>query len=91
MDIIDMTNEVTVSTVETIGFPKPPVAAVDVKRVTLEDPEIVAAVPPPAIIANAQVITGLKSETVDSIIAVPAKAANGMEMVSKTLSTKGIK
>jgi len=86
METTDMIIEVPVSTVETMGFAKPPVVAVDVKRVALDAPEIAAAVPPPAIIANAQVITGLKSDTVESITAVPAKAASGTEMVSKILS-----
>ncbi len=91
METTDITKEVPVSMVETIGFATPPVVAVDVMRVALEVPEIAAAVPPPAIMANAQVTTGLKSDTVESITAVPANAANGTEMVSKRLSTYGIK
>ena len=91
IDSTDITIEVPVSTVETIGFPKPPVVAVEANRVVPEEPEIAAAVPPPAIIANAQVTTGLKSDTVESITAVPASAAKGTAILSKALSTKGIK
>ena len=43
----DMNADVPVSTVETMGFPSPPVVAVDAKRVVPADPEIAAAVPPP--------------------------------------------
>tara|TARA_R110000868_G_scaffold411615_2_gene705928 strand:+ start:2838 stop:3137 length:300 start_codon:yes stop_codon:yes gene_type:complete len=87
IESMDMTMEVPVSKVETTGFAKPPVVAVDAKRVVLAVPAMAAAVPPPAIIARAQVITGLKSATVDNIIAVPAKAAKGTDMVSSKLST----
>lgn len=83
----DITSDVPVSKVETTGFAKPPVVAVDANRVVPEEPEIAAAVPPPAIIASAQVTTGLKSATVDSITAVPAKAAKGTAILSKALST----
>ena len=86
IDITVIIKAVPVSIVETKGFAKPPVVAVDAKRVVVEAPEIAAAVPPPAIIANAQVITGLKSETVDNMTAVPAKAANGTDTLSKRLS-----
>ncbi len=87
---MDMTMEVPVSTVDTNGFPNP---AVDTVEVTREAPAallMVAAVPPPAIIASAQVMTGLKSATVDTITAVPAIAANGIAMVSNELSTTGM-
>ena len=60
-----------------MGFPKPPVVTVDASLVVLEVPAITAAVPPPAIIASDHVTTGLKSATVDIIIVVPARAANG--------------
>ena len=78
--------EVPVSTVETIGFAIPPVVTVEVNRVALDVPEIAAAVPPPAIIANAHVTTGLKSDTVESITAVPANVANGTDILSSRLS-----
>lgn len=91
MEITDITTEVPVSTVATTGFAIPPDVVVDTNRVALEVPEIAAAVPPPAIIANAQVMTGLKSDTVDNITAVPAKAANGTDMVSSKLSIYGMK
>jgi hypothetical protein len=86
IDTIDMTAAVPVSMVETTGFAKPPVVTVDAKRVVLDDPAIAAAVPPPAIIAKDQVITGLKSATVESITAVPANAANGTAILSNELS-----
>ena len=87
IEIIDISVDVPVSIVDTKGFAIPPVVVVDANLVVLVVPEIAAAVPPPAIIANAQVITGLKSETVDNITAVPAKAANGTAMLSNKLST----
>lgn len=87
IESIDMTIDIPVSIVETTGFAIPPVVAVDAKRVVLALPAIVAAVPPPAIIAKAQEITGLKSAIVDNMIAVPANAAKGTEMVSSKLST----
>lgn len=87
----DRATEMTVSKVDTTGFPIPAVAAVDVNREAPATLLMVAAVPPPAIIANAHVITGLKSASVDTITAVPAKVANGMAIVSNKLSTNGIK
>ena len=87
---IDITIDVPVSTVETIGFAIPPVVAVDVKRAALDVPAITAAVPPPAIIAKAHVISGLKSATVETMTAVPAIAANGTAIVSSKLSTNGM-
>lgn len=87
IETIDSVTAVPVSTVETRGFAKPPVEAVDANRVAPEEPEMALAVPAPAIIANAHVITGLNSTTVDSITTVPAKAAKGTEIVSNTLST----
>lgn len=86
IETIDITKDVPVSIVETMGLPTPPVVTVDANRVALDVLEIDAAVPPPAIIANDQVITGLKSATTDSIIAVPANAAKGTEIVSNKLS-----
>lgn len=90
IEIIDITIEVPVSIVDTIGFPKPAVDTVDPKRVALAELLTAAAVPPPAIIANAQVITGLKSATVDTITAVPAMVANGIAILSNKLSTTGM-
>ena len=87
IDSTDITTEVPVSIVETTGFAIPPVVAVDAKRVAPELPATAAAVPPPAIIAKAQVITGLKSATVETITAVPAIAAKGIAIESKALST----
>lgn len=85
-----MTIEVPVSIVETTGFPKPAVETVEPKRVALAELFTAAAVPPPAIMAKAEVITGLRSTTVNTITAVPAIVASGMAIVSQTLSTTGI-
>lgn len=90
METIDITIEVPVSIVETIGLPIPAVETVEPNRVTLEELFTAAAVPPPAIIAKAQVITGLRSATVETITAVPAIVAKGMAIVSKALSIIGI-
>lgn len=89
-DTIVITIELPVSKVDTTGFAKPPVVAVEAKRVTPELPATAAAVPPPAMMANAQVIAGLKSATVDTITAVPAMVANGIAIESNILSTYGI-
>lgn len=86
IEIIDMKIEVQVSIIEIPGLANPPVVAVEANLVVADDPAIVAAVPPPAIIAKNHVITGLKSETVDNIIAVPANAASGTEILSNKLS-----
>lgn len=90
MEKADITTEEPVSTVEIIGFATPAVVAVEVKRAEAVVPFIALAVPPPAIIAKAQVITGDKSATVETITAVPAIAANGIAMVSSKLSNQGM-
>lgn len=90
MEKIDMMMDDPVSTVETTGFPIPAVETDECNRVAPEAVLIAAAVPPPAIIAKAHVITGLKSVTVETITAVPAIVAKGIAMVSSKLSTKGI-
>ena len=82
--------EVPVSMVDTIGLPNPAVERVDVTRVVPATLFMVAAVPPPAIIANVQVITGPKSAMVETMTAVPARVAKGMAMVSSKLSTTGM-
>lgn len=90
MEKMEMINEAPVSTVEINGFPNP---AVETVEVTLDAPAVLlmaAAVPPPAIMANAQVTTGFKSTTVETITAVPAMVANGIAIVSSKLSTNGI-
>jgi len=66
MDTTDIIRDVPVSIDDTMGFAIPPVVAVEANRVVLDVPATAAAVPPPAIIAKAQVITGLKSATVDN-------------------------
>jgi len=87
----DIAIDEPVSIVEIIGLAIPPVVAVEASLDVLVDPFIAVAVPPPAIIASAQVITGLKSLTVATITAVPATAANGIAMESSILSNQGIK
>ncbi len=87
---IDNIIDVPVSTVVIIGFAKPPVVTVEVSRAETTVPFIADAVPPPAIIAKAQVITGDKLATVKTITAVPTMAANGIETVSNKLSNHGI-
>ena len=86
METTDITKDIPVSSVETMGLPKPPVVTVDAKRVVLDVPAKAAVVPPPAIIAKDQVIIGLKSTTMESITAVPASAAKGTAILSNRLS-----
>lgn len=87
IETIDITMEVPVSTADTTGFAIPAVVVVEAKRAVPELPAMAVAVPPPAIIASAHVITGLKSDTVESITAVPTNAAKGMAILSSKLST----
>lgn len=87
IEMNDITIAIPVSMKETTGLPIPPVVAVDVNLVALEVPDITAAVPPPAIIANAQVISGLKLTSVDNTTMVPAKPASGTAILSSKLST----
>ena len=91
MDAVATTTAVPVSTVDTTGLPKPPVVAVEANLLAAPAPLIAVAVPPPAIIANDQVTTGARLDTVDTITAVPAIAAKGTATLSKRLSTQGIK
>lgn len=86
IEINDITIAVPVSIKETTGLPIPPVVTVDVNLVALELPDINVAVPPPAIIANAHVISGLKLLRVDSITMVPATAAKGTAILSSRVS-----
>lgn len=81
----------TVSAVATTGFARPAVVSVEPNRRAEVFPAITAAVPPPAIIARAQVTTGPKSATVATIMQVPAIVAKGIVIVSKTLSNHGMK
>ena len=91
IEAVVTTAAVPVSTVETIGLATPPVVAVEVSLPAALAPFIAEAVPPPAIIARDQVTTGSKLATVETITAVPAIAAKGKDMVSRALSTQGIK
>lgn len=86
IEITDMNIAVIVSIEDTIGLPKPPVVVVEVSLATLDEPEIAAAVPPPAMMARHHEIIGLTSTIVDIITAVPAIAARGTEMLSSKLS-----
>ena len=86
IEMIDNNTEVPVSTVDITGFPMPPVVTVDVSRVALDVPAMAAAVPPPAIMAKAQVISGLKPTSVETMINVPANAAKGTAILSNKLS-----
>ena len=86
----DMSIEALVSMVDTIGLPNPAVETVEVIRDAPVALFIVAAVPPPAIIASAQVVIGFKSDMVDTITSVPAIIANGTAIASRKLSTTGI-
>lgn len=88
---VDTTMAVPVSTVETMGFPNPPVVAVEVNLVAAPAPRMAVAVPPPAMMARDQVITGSKLATVETITAVPAIAAKGTAKLSKRLSSQGTK
>jgi len=85
------TKAVIVSINEMNGFPIPAVVAVEAIRPVADAPLIAVAVPPPAMIANDQVMTGSISETVATITAVPANAARGKAILSNKLSTYGIK
>src|SRR6056297_4355769 len=80
-----------VSTVETIGFANPPVVPVDVNLPAAFAPLMAVAVPPPAIMANDQVTTGSKFAAVDTTPAVPAIPAKGIAILSRALSTQGMK
>jgi len=82
---------VPVSTADTSGFPNPPVVAVDTNLPEAEAPLIAEAVPPPAIIARDHVTTGSKLATVETMTAVPAMAAKGIAILSRRLSTQGMK
>ncbi len=90
METKDITVAIAVSTVVRMGFANPAVVVEEVSLAAEVFPFITAAVPPPAIIASDQVITGLKSETVATITAVPAKVAKGKAIVSSKLSNHGI-
>jgi hypothetical protein len=79
------------SSVEIAGFPNPPVVNDDVALVTPVSAWIVPATPPPAIIANVHFISGEISVITEAIKTAPAITAIGEVIVSKALSTQGIK
>lgn len=91
IEAVVTTAAVPVSIAEIPGLANPPVVVDEVSLLVAEAPLIAVAVPPPAMIASDQVTTGSRSATVDTITAVPAIAASGMAMLSRRLSTQGIK
>jgi hypothetical protein len=78
----DIPIDVPVSTVDTNGLANPAVVPVEASRVVEVEVLMAVAVPPPAIIAKAQVMEGSKLATVDTITAVPAMVAKGMVITS---------
>src|SRR5690606_35075461 len=80
----------TVSTVDITGFPIHPVLPLDAARVPAKAELIVAAVPPPAINANDHCVQSFTSVNCEANNKEPATVANGTDMVSRRLSTKGI-
>lgn len=91
IDAVETATAVPVSTTDTTGLAKPPVVVEEVNLPAALAPLIIVAVPPPAIMAKAQVVTGSKPATDDTIAAVPAIPAKGIATLSKRLSTQGIK
>ena len=91
IDAVETATAVPVSTTDTTGFAKPPVVVEEVNLPAAFAPLIMVAVPPPAMMAKAQVVTGSKPATDDTIAAVPAIPARGIAILSKRLSTQGIK
>ena len=81
---------IAVSTTDTAGFASPPVPIVEAIRLPAAAPLMAVAVPPPAIMARLQVITGSIPVKVETMTAVPAKAARGIARESRRLSTQGI-
>jgi hypothetical protein len=82
MDNADNPIEVPVSKDEISGLATPAVIPVDVKREVVVEAFMAVAVPPPAMMASAQVNMGSKFATVDTITNVPANVANGIIIVS---------
>ena len=91
MEAVLTATAVPVSTVDTMGFASPPVVAEEANLPVALAPLMAVAVPPPAMMAKDQVITGSKSATVDTMTAVPAIPAKGSARPSKALSTHGMK
>jgi hypothetical protein len=80
-----------VSTVDTNGFANPPVAPVEANLPVAFAPLMAVAVPPPAIMAKDHVMTGSILLAVETTAAVPAIPAKGRAIVSRALSTQGMK
>ena len=87
---MDITTELPASTVDTAGFPKPPVVAVEANLAMLVKPWTVPATPPPTITASPHFKNGVISETAEAITIVPATVAAGTAIVSRRLSTHGM-
>lgn len=79
------------STDENTGLPMPPVVVVDAALVNPVKVWIVAAAPPPPIIASAHLIRGDISTITEAVKMIPAITATGEAIVSRRLSTHGIK
>ena len=77
------------SVVDTAGLARPPVVAVDVRRVAPVNTWIVPAMPPPAMIASDHFSHGLISTIEEAVRTVPATAAAGAASASSTLSRNG--
>lgn len=84
------TEEPMVSMVEIIKLPRPAVPMEEAALVPASTVLIVAAVPPPAIMAVDQRKNGEISVNCTANSNVPAIVAKGMEMVSRILSTRGM-
>lgn len=82
--------EPMVSMVEIMKFPRPAVPIEEAALVPARTVLIVAAVPPPAIIAVDHRKNGEISVNCIAKSKVPATAAKGMEIVSKILSITGM-
>ena len=76
---------------ENNGLPMPPVDAVDAALDSPVNVWITAAIPPPPIIASVHFNKGDKSKTTEAVKIIPAITATGEAIVSRILSTKGIK
>jgi len=90
IDKADIPMEVPVSTVEINGLAIPAVVDVEVNLVA-EVPVLMAvAVPPPAMMARAQVKVGSRLVSVETMTAVPAMVAKGTVIKSNKWSNQGI-
>ena len=77
------------SPVARIGFAKPPVVAVDLRRSSEVTPWVSPAIPPPAITAVVHLTSGGRSVMTAAVARVPAPIATGVAIASKALSMPG--